>query len=116
MPERTPFDIDERMTIIGTEGQPVSGDLGLVIKARDDRDRILAALGIVVLVLLQHGKGADMGAAFGSGSITGIATSRKTPTTTAAMITARKLRMNSHTIRDASRLPMTPRRCRRRTR
>jgi preprotein translocase subunit SecG len=29
---------------------------------------ILAAFGIVVLVLLQHGKGADMGAAFGSGS------------------------------------------------
>ena len=29
---------------------------------------ILAALGIVILVLLQHGKGADMGAAFGSGS------------------------------------------------
>src|SRR5258708_1316151 len=29
---------------------------------------ILAALGIGVLVLLQHGKGADMGAAFGSGS------------------------------------------------
>ena len=29
---------------------------------------ILAAGGIVVLVLLQHGKGADMGAAFGSGS------------------------------------------------
>ena len=29
---------------------------------------ILAALGIVVLVLLQHGKGADMGAACGSGS------------------------------------------------
>jgi preprotein translocase subunit SecG len=29
---------------------------------------IIAALGIVVLVLLQHGKGADMGAAFGSGS------------------------------------------------
>ena len=29
---------------------------------------VLAALGIVVLVLLQHGKGADMGAAFGSGS------------------------------------------------
>jgi len=28
----------------------------------------LAALGIIVLVLLQHGKGADMGAAFGSGS------------------------------------------------
>ncbi len=26
------------------EGEPVSGDLGLVIKARDDRDRILAAL------------------------------------------------------------------------
>ena len=26
------------------EGTPVSGDLGLVIKARDDRDRILAAL------------------------------------------------------------------------
>jgi preprotein translocase subunit SecG len=29
---------------------------------------ILAAAGIVVLVLLQHGKGADVGAAFGSGS------------------------------------------------
>ena len=29
---------------------------------------LLAALGIIVLVLLQHGKGADMGAAFGSGS------------------------------------------------
>jgi preprotein translocase subunit SecG len=29
---------------------------------------ILAALAIVVLVLVQHGKGADMGAAFGSGS------------------------------------------------
>jgi len=29
---------------------------------------ILAAVAIVVLVLLQHGKGADMGAAFGSGS------------------------------------------------
>jgi preprotein translocase subunit SecG len=28
----------------------------------------LAAAGIIVLVLLQHGKGADMGAAFGSGS------------------------------------------------
>ena len=29
---------------------------------------VLAALGIIGLVLLQHGKGADMGAAFGSGS------------------------------------------------
>ncbi len=29
---------------------------------------VLAATAIVVLVLLQHGKGADMGAAFGSGS------------------------------------------------
>ena len=29
---------------------------------------IVAALAIIVLVLLQHGKGADMGAAFGSGS------------------------------------------------
>src|SRR5688572_12958997 len=29
---------------------------------------ILAALGIVVLVLIQHGKGADVGAAFGTGS------------------------------------------------
>ena len=28
----------------------------------------LSALGLIVLVLLQHGKGADMGAAFGSGS------------------------------------------------
>ena len=29
---------------------------------------ILAALGVVGLVLIQHGKGADMGAAFGSGA------------------------------------------------
>jgi preprotein translocase subunit SecG len=29
---------------------------------------VMAAVGICVLVLLQHGKGADMGAAFGSGS------------------------------------------------
>lgn len=29
---------------------------------------ILAALGVVGLVLVQHGKGADMGAAFGSGA------------------------------------------------
>ena len=29
---------------------------------------IVSALGVVLLVLLQHGKGADMGAAFGSGS------------------------------------------------
>lgn len=29
---------------------------------------LIAALVVVVLVLLQHGKGADMGAAFGSGS------------------------------------------------
>jgi preprotein translocase subunit SecG len=29
---------------------------------------VLVAAGIIVLVLLQHGRGADMGAAFGSGS------------------------------------------------
>ena len=29
---------------------------------------VLVAAGIIVLVLLQHGKGADMGAAFGGGS------------------------------------------------
>ncbi|HEY9192703.1 MAG TPA: preprotein translocase subunit SecG [Methyloversatilis sp.] len=29
---------------------------------------ILAGVGVIVLVLLQHGKGADMGAAFGSGA------------------------------------------------
>jgi preprotein translocase subunit SecG len=29
---------------------------------------VLASIAIIVLVLLQHGKGADMGAAFGSGS------------------------------------------------
>ncbi|QNM97514.1 preprotein translocase subunit SecG [Chitinimonas koreensis] len=29
---------------------------------------VLSALTVIVLVLLQHGKGADMGAAFGSGS------------------------------------------------
>ena len=28
---------------------------------------VLAALGIIGLVLIQHGKGADMGAAFGGG-------------------------------------------------
>ena len=30
--------------------------------------QVLAALGMIGLVLVQHGKGADMGAAFGSGS------------------------------------------------
>ena len=30
--------------------------------------QVLSALGLIVLVLLQHGKGADMGAAFGSGA------------------------------------------------
>jgi preprotein translocase subunit SecG len=30
--------------------------------------QVLSALGVIVLVLLQHGKGADMGAAFGSGA------------------------------------------------
>jgi len=30
--------------------------------------QVISALGVVILVLLQHGKGADMGAAFGSGS------------------------------------------------
>ncbi len=29
---------------------------------------IIVAIGVIALVLLQHGKGADMGAAFGSGS------------------------------------------------
>lgn len=29
---------------------------------------VLVAIGIITLVLLQHGKGADMGAAFGSGA------------------------------------------------
>ena len=30
--------------------------------------QVLCALGVIFLVLLQHGKGADMGAAFGSGA------------------------------------------------
>ncbi len=30
--------------------------------------QLLSALGVIGLVLLQHGKGADMGAAFGSGA------------------------------------------------
>ena len=30
--------------------------------------QVLSAIGIIVLVLLQHGKGADMGAAFGGGA------------------------------------------------
>ena len=29
---------------------------------------VMAAVAVIVLVLMQHGKGADMGAAFGSGS------------------------------------------------
>ena len=29
---------------------------------------VIAAIGIIVMVLLQHGKGADMGAAFGGGT------------------------------------------------
>ena len=29
---------------------------------------VIAALGVIGLVLMQHGKGADMGAAFGSGA------------------------------------------------
>lgn len=29
---------------------------------------VIVGVGVIVLVLLQHGKGADMGAAFGSGS------------------------------------------------
>lgn len=29
---------------------------------------VIAALGVITLVLLQHGKGADMGASFGSGA------------------------------------------------
>src|SRR5512134_174017 len=30
--------------------------------------QVLSAIGIIILVLLQHGKGADMGAAFGGGA------------------------------------------------
>ena len=30
--------------------------------------QVICALGVIILVLLQHGKGADMGAAFGSGA------------------------------------------------
>ena len=30
--------------------------------------QLMSALGVIGLVLLQHGKGADMGAAFGSGA------------------------------------------------
>jgi len=30
--------------------------------------QIVSALGMIGLILIQHGKGADMGAAFGSGS------------------------------------------------
>jgi preprotein translocase subunit SecG len=37
--------------------------LSLVLVAQ-----VLSALGVIVLVLLQHGKGADMGAAFGGGA------------------------------------------------
>jgi len=37
--------------------------LSLIVVAQ-----VLSALGVIILVLLQHGKGADMGAAFGSGA------------------------------------------------
>jgi preprotein translocase subunit SecG len=30
--------------------------------------QVLSAIGVIILVLIQHGKGADMGAAFGSGT------------------------------------------------
>lgn len=30
--------------------------------------QVISAIGVIILVLIQHGKGADMGAAFGSGS------------------------------------------------
>ena len=33
--------------------------------------QVLSALAIIVLVLMQHGKGADMGAAFGAGGSSG---------------------------------------------
>ncbi|KXW56180.1 preprotein translocase subunit SecG [Ferrovum sp. PN-J185] len=33
---------------------------------------VLAAVGVIGLVLIQHGKGADLGAAFGSGSAGGL--------------------------------------------
>ena len=40
---------------------------------------VCAALGIVGLVLLQHGKGADAGAAFGSGAAGSASERRKAP-------------------------------------
>ncbi len=45
------------------EGISMNILLSLIIVAQ-----VLSALGVIVLVLLQHGKGADMGAAFGSGA------------------------------------------------
>lgn len=39
-----------------------------VFKGLIQISNLLSALAVIVLVLLQHGKGADMGAAFGSGS------------------------------------------------
>ena len=41
---------------------------------------VLAALCVIGLVLLQHGKGADMGAAFGSGSAGSLFGSADRPT------------------------------------
>jgi len=41
----------------------MSGLMNLVLTVQ-----VICAIGIIVLVLLQQGKGADMGAAFGSGS------------------------------------------------
>ncbi|WP_233862810.1 preprotein translocase subunit SecG [Paraburkholderia adhaesiva] len=40
----------------------------LVLKTLVIVVQLLSALGVIGLVLLQHGKGADMGAAFGSGA------------------------------------------------
>ena len=44
----------------------MSGLMNLVLTVQ-----VICAIGIIVLVLLQQGKGADMGAAFGSGSVFG---------------------------------------------
>ena len=60
--------------------------------------QMLAALGMIGLILIQHGKGADMGAAFGSGgsgSLFGASGSANFLSRTTAVLAGRVLRLHA---------------------
>ena len=60
--------------------------------------QMLSALGMIGLILVQHGKGADMGAAFGSGgsgSLFGASGSANFLSRTTAVLAARVLRLHA---------------------